>query len=464
MAPRKTSHYGFQVLGLNDKLSENDYQFTSADKDDLDTLLYSLFNHHHNGDSVASNDPTNPVGLSLSTSGGIIGPGLTVRYKYSLIDVNGVESVASPEATMVTPSAIAPPLAPLVTLSATTGGTLLPGSYFYGLSAYVTTNTTETPVVYTGSITIPSGSTNKTTIQFPSIPSGSTGFNIYRRAPGETVLSYLASVSISGATPPTHYVDDGTTAENCNRQPSLKNVTNSQNSITVTFPGATPVVPAGYTWRLYRTYSAGNYSNTLLASIVTETFEGSGIISTTFLDTGMSTSAGVPRTTSLAIPGFDKIDLATESENSPPLANQVFPVSITLRLSGNATTGPVDGWWVCPYDKAQIVSYFLSADTPPSGTLLADIETYTGATPSWGTIFHDSSYRPQLLAGHYASASLDTTQALDKRLLAGVYSLSLPSRLRLNIISGATAATNVTLTINLVVQTDSIFDPFEFDA
>jgi hypothetical protein len=400
----ETTHWGLQKLRAGDPLSTNDYAFTERNMDRLDTLLHRAIEHDHTGNTTTVSDPTDPLDATLESTGGNIPGGRQVRYKFTWVDEYGAESSASPEVVVSTPSPISSPGQPTPTVSSS-GGTLLPGNYFYALSAYKDANTNETPVGSRGYVTILSGSTNEIVLTLPTLPSGADGFNVYRRAPGETAFSYLASVDMTVATPPTSYTDDGSTSPNCNRLPVNTNLTNSTNAITLEIPGATPVIPEGYTWKIYRTYEAGNYATSLLAWVVEETSEGSGIITTEYVDVGIDTAGGTPPTTSELVDGPEKISLTDLEEvqgTLPPYYN-VIPHVVTFAQSGVLEDGEGSFLWVCEFDEAEVqyVRCALGRNSVASSDVIVDVNRYESqaATPGWDTIFTTQANRPRVLAG-----------------------------------------------------------------
>lgn len=287
-----TGFYGLQKLESGDALSTNDYAFTSRNVDVVDRLLHKFDEAIFSG-VTPLDDPTDGPSLDVSTTGGIIPAGRTVRYKYTYVDVYGNETAGSPEVSVTTNAPVSRPSQPGLT-SATSGGTLLAGNYFYVISAYVDVNTAETNGSAAATINVPTGTTNAITLALPSLPTNATGFNIFRRGPGEVQFYYLDSVDMDVATPPTSYVDDNSVTITNSRTPSATNLTFATNSISITLPGATPAVPDGYTWKVYRTFVSGNYDSSLLQHVVTETSEGSGIIDPVAYDYGSRTSVGKP--------------------------------------------------------------------------------------------------------------------------------------------------------------------------
>ena len=154
-----TSNYGLKKLEAGDALSEDSYQFTDKDRDVIDRLLkLGAETHVHDGATNGTADPEIPPELTLDTTSGNIPAGLTVRYRFAWVDADGAESAASPEATVATPAAVVAPAAPTLSPSST-GGSLLPGNYFYVLTSYTGANTSESKAGVRNFITVPTGST-----------------------------------------------------------------------------------------------------------------------------------------------------------------------------------------------------------------------------------------------------------------------------------------------------------------
>lgn len=407
----ETAHYGLTKLDPSENISANDWAFTGKNIDRLDYLTYlGAEGHHHDGVSAAALDPTLPVQVTLVPGAGNIPGGRILRYRYSLVDLHGAETAASPEITLSTPAAVSPPQAP--SLLRGTSGTLIQGNYFYTLTAYTTVNTLETtpgPRAYTTCIAL---STNSITLTLPSLPNGAKGFNIYRRRPGSMRFQYLDSVDMDVATPPTTYVDSGSATEDCNRTVPQLNNTAASNSVIVTLPGATPTVPAGYTWKLYRSYTSGAWGSTLLHWTVEETSEGSGIITPTYTDVGSATVTGTPpeRSEIAGSPDLVQLTDATEVQGTLPPGRNVVPVVLNFTQAGLVTVQNGTFLWVNEYDEFSIVSVraSLGVDFAPSTTpVIADVLVYRGATPTWMSIIDDTGNRPSVPVGEMIGLKYD---------------------------------------------------------
>ncbi len=402
----KTDRFGLQVLDAGDNLSEDGYAFVKADRFLIDRLLeLGVETHVHTG-VAATATVVDPPQLTLDTTGGSIPAGRRVRYKVSLVDVNGLETAGSDEAFIDTPNPITAPAAPSLYFD-TTGGTHIAGTYYYALTAYQDNITNETKALNTAHILVSSTtSTNSVFLTLPSLPSGATGFNVYRRRPGGTKYIYLDSVDMDVATPPTEYEDDNSVVEDCDRTVPSTNSTFSTNSVTITWSGATPTIPDGYTWRVYRTFISDNYSNSLLSWVVEETSEGSGIITPTFDDVGEGTTTGSPSAVDQATgspPKIDLTDVANVDGYLPPGRN-VIPAMATFYQEGPLTsTGTMSFVWMSEFLEARIIgirAYLGKDSTPASTDVIVDVNLLAANTETpWTTIFTTQANRPLIPVG-----------------------------------------------------------------
>ncbi len=399
-----TDNYGLQTLNAGDSLNVNGYQFTRADRQTIDRLLYiGAESHTHDGAAGSSSSPTTPPTLALNSSGGNIPAGTLVAYKYTYVDSTGAESSPSPEVTVSTPAAVGSPGAPSLARYLT-GGTHLAGNYYYSLSAYKGVETSETRPGDTAFITLSStSSTWRIELTLPSLPVGADGFNVFRRSPGESKYSFVETIDMQVATPPTVYVDDNSVSVNCNRQPPVRNTTNASNSIDVSLPGATPTVPVGFTWKLYRSYTSGNYSNSLLSWVVEETVEFSGIITPEYLDEGAATSFGSPPAQSQFIASPGQIDFTDglEITGIAPVGRNVIPAVATFTFPG-LLEATVEGTfsWTCEYEYAEIVGCRATLGrgaAPASQSVLVDVNKWDGA--AFTTIYTTQGNRPSIGVG-----------------------------------------------------------------
>lgn len=406
MSTNRTRHLLLSYLGRSDKVSDDDWKVLGRDRDTIDTAIWAALKHNHIGGEQSGITPANGLHLTLDQTQGVLPAAAHIYYKYTLVDPRGVESLPCAEATILTPPPIGTPTAP-TTATDPAGGFLLPGDYSYVLSAYKGAHTLETQAVNVARVLLPAGSTHYRIIfTLPPRPAGADGFNLYRRKPGEAAYHHLAVIDLNVATPPTTYIDNGTVVEDCDRTLSPVNKTNNQNAVLVTLPGATPTVPVGYTWKLYRTTIPAQYSNALVHHVVEETAEGSGIIRPSWLDIGYKTTAGQPPTEALVIPNPDKIRLTNslEVQGRLPMGRTTFPALVPFHFPGAVTVGPGIVTWFNGYNNVTVaeIRVVTGRGLVCLGDVHVDVKRGTGGgggIPVYASIFTNPAHRPFLPAG-----------------------------------------------------------------
>lgn len=412
---RKTERFGLSTLGPGDSMADEGFKYSDADIELLDRLLaVAAEGHHHTGVSAVDQTPTLPLSLHQLSTGGGLPSSTRYYYKYTLVDAAGNESIGSPTAFADTPAGLHEPAAPALSYLAT-GGTLDPGNYTYVLSAYSTATSLETKAANSAYITVATAtSIARVAIALPPLPPGATGFNIYRKAPNGARFQFLASTVLTGT-----YIDDGSIDPDCNRTLPAKNSTNNTGVITVSFPGATPVVPAGYTWKIYRTDNPNNWANSLLHHVV-ETTGATPVVLTAFSDVGSGTVGGKPPDVSQSIGNPDKVVLTDGSEVQGvlPPGMSITTRQVTFNKAGTVTVGAGVYVWNCPYDQAHILSvraYLGVASWPAATPVIVDVNKFDGVS-SWPTIFTTQANRPRIPVGDQVGA---TTVPNDIFLVAG---------------------------------------------
>ena len=247
-----TDFYGLQKL-RGQPASTNNYAFTDRNLDIIDKLLYQIFVHHHSNLTNLDNPmtyatPTLSFSLVDATTGGSIPAGLIMCYKVSFYDDTG-ETVASTEQTVDVVAPLDDPTMPVLS-TATTGGSLTSGQYFYCISAVK--GSCQTYASDPGALIVPTTTTtNKNTITFPAAQPTQTHWNIYRKKDAGDFY-YLTQIAIGPAT----WDDTGAIAPDCDITLPVENNTNSTNQVTITLSG----VPAGAIgYRIYRTIVPGYY-------------------------------------------------------------------------------------------------------------------------------------------------------------------------------------------------------------
>lgn len=415
MMVTRTTHYQLNEIGAGETIHDDGDKFGTADRIVIDEKLYLGAEAHHHTGVTATSPGVGPV-LSLLT-GGNLAAGTTYYYKYSLVDGSGNESIPSSETSITTPAAIAAPGTPTLVVAAT-GGTLASGNYTYLVTAYKGDNRTETLPGGAAFITVGAGATNKITITFPSLPSGADGFNIYRRTPNGIITEFLISVALNVATPPTGYVDTGAVTADCDRTTPLRNRTSASAAIRVTLPGATPVTPVGYTWKIYRTTSAGSYTNSFLHRVVEYTSEATPHIIPTYLDLGNATTSGGPASEGSGSPSRILLTNGAEVQGELPAANiSYFPYEVVFSYAGALVAQAGVFVWYCPFATATIVGVRATLGVgakPAAQPVIVDVRKGAGAaTPTFASIFGNPATRPSVEVGHqYSTSAVPSSSAL----------------------------------------------------
>lgn len=381
MAGTRTPNFAFTALGEGENPTGDDWKFYNHDRYLLDALLNRALRHLHDGSAGELLEPSTAPSLELdTTSGGVLPAGRRIFYRYSLVDQYGTESAASPVSYLDLPEPIDTPGAPVNITTQTTGGTHLPGTYYYKLSAYVGANTVETRTGDPQIVIIqPGTSTNQIGFNLPTLPTGADGFNVYRKKPGGD-YGYLTSIPAAEVFD--QFVDDNTITDDCLRRLPVTNTTGGSNAVLVTLPGATPTVPEGYTWKIYRTYDDASWSSTFIVHVVEETTEGSGIITPEYLDLGVGTQAGTPLEESPQFPVSELIDLTTSVTGELPLGRVAHIDTPEFHVEGPVTVAAGVKQWVCEHPVAFVLwarGHLDYGSTPAVDPVTYDVVTHGSA-------------------------------------------------------------------------------------
>lgn len=400
---RYTDRWALSILGPGDSLSAQGYKAVDADRRLIDRLLaYAAEGHHHTGLTGADRTPVAGPTLALQTSGGGMPSGIRYFYAFTVVDDTGNESAASPSIPINTPAAVGTPTAPA--LSYLTGtGSLQPGTYSYVVSAYKTINALETKATSSSAVTIPGSSPNNSIqLILPDLPLGATGLNIYRKTPSGMHYLYLDSVAApaSGDT----WVDDGTVTGDCDRSLPATNRTSNTSAVHVIYPGATPTIPDGWSWRIYRTQNPSNWARSYLTEIVP--VGATPYTPVDYLDVGGATQIGGPPTVAQIINEPAKIIMtdAAEITGYLPPGRLAVPHVVTFTQPGPVTVGEGQFRWVCPFEQADIVHVraHLGVGSEPAATDVivdANASRPSAGLSAWTSVFADGPTRPTVPVG-----------------------------------------------------------------
>lgn len=327
----KTSRYGFTVFdSVDDTLDYRGYKLTNADRVLLDRLLTLAAERHvHTGDNTGGPDETPDAAptVAVVATGGAMPPNTTVYYRSALVDAAGQEHIASQPAVVYTPASVYTPDPPAVTAGT---GSLIAGPYSYAVSAYTGTNTAETTVSRTTPASL--ATTGGLVVSMPAVPSGASGFNIYRRDPTQQELVYLTSIDADTVA----FADTGATTPNTLRRAPAANTTCTTTSVSVTPATA---LAGGATCKIYRTYSPSNWDQSLLTWTAT----------VPVVDTGHATTEGAPPDASAAVATPTKIGFGTETTGALPPGLLTTTRFFNFAVVGLAAIGPGDQMWLNEY-------------------------------------------------------------------------------------------------------------------
>lgn len=400
--PRYTDRWGLSILGSGESLQSDGFKFTDADRRLIDRLLtYATEQHHHTGTTGEDHTPDAGLNLTLYTTGGNIPSGARYYYRHTIIDDLGNESLPSPPQYIDTPPTVANPGAPALNYVAGSGS-LQPGGYSYVLSAYKGASTQETKAINSAFITVPGGNVaNEVSLTLPARPLGADGYNVYRKSPSG--MHYLWITDIAAPTPLQVWVDDGSITGDCDRSLPPINRTGGTNAIVVSYPGATPYIPDGWSWRVYRSADPTNWGRSHLKDLTPI-----GATPTTpvqFIDAGLAPTVGGPPAKAQVINAPPKIDLtdAAEVQGSLPPGLLVAPQMITFTRTGPVELVEGTFTWVCDYDQADIIycrAYLGAGYTPANDAVIVDVNALR---PSQGSTTWESIYtgptRPRIAVG-----------------------------------------------------------------
>lgn len=340
----QTPRFGFTTFDVpTDQLDYRQYKFSAADRELVDRVLtYAVENHTHTGSGeqpVTETAPAAPV-VNVSPTGGRLPANAAIYYRYGLVDSAGQEHLASqPSSTQTGPVVISPAMP---TLDINPIGNLVAGTYSYTVSAYTQETTCETMTSGAVSTYLPTG--GAVTIDLPSLPSGATGYNVYRKGPMDTIFSFLVAHAENPLI--AAYVDDGSTAPNALRSVPTANTTATTSSATIT-PPIYPYDAGAVSWRVYRTYDPANWDNSLIE------WEDSGSVT----DTGHATVVGSPLTANAATSSPTKIDLGDETTGTLPATATPTTEVVTFSFRGPVEAGDGRWQWINDFDQVRLISF-----------------------------------------------------------------------------------------------------------
>jgi hypothetical protein len=322
--------------------------------------------HRHTGVIPAQLAPSPPT-LVVSTSGGTLLPNSAVYYRYSLVDDQGQEQMASEPGVIYTAPQVEPsPTGPVLT---TRVGTLRAGQYSYAFTFWTGSSDQETTTSPTSVIAL--RGFGGVTITRPTTPTLATGWNIYRRAPDELSQTLLASLPIATMS----LNDTGLLKGNLLHKEPRINRSMSSNSVALSIPGG---LPTHATFKVYRSYDLGNWADSYVG--------WSGV--EPFVDTGHHTQPGFPPMSGVAVAGPPKVNFvdAVEVQGILPPTNVVVTEVANFSFGGLLEIGDGPYQWVNEFSYAALLSMRLTLgrdSTPANDAVQVGLDWLPHGESAW---------------------------------------------------------------------------------
>lgn len=313
-----TENWGF-VGVYNAVPSTNDWACTYWNWISLDSILYGLVQHTHDGAAAIAN-PTGTLLLSTSNSGGYLASDTTYYFVVTYIDSLGRETAASSVVSETTGEGISTPDTPTIDDDATPTDIqpavdgLVGGEYWYKISYKKGTGETLPSLpVY---VHIPNDDKYECTIHFYSLATVDNGADtivVYRKI--GTSGSYVKLAEITN-TATNYYTDDNTGIPTCDVRPRTVSTINNAHSITIDWSDLDYTIADKV--RIYATTTNGTYPTN---SLITEVEMDSATPVESYTWTGVARTTGKPPEISQCYPSANKINLASEVQGNLPWEN-----------------------------------------------------------------------------------------------------------------------------------------------
>ena len=347
-----TDRFGFSRFGpgVGGSLNDDGGKFSDSDRVMLDRILAAFESHTHSDAAGGVRMPSPDAALSAVyfSTGGTLRGGKTYYYSYTVLDRYGLESAPAPVAEVVAPAPLMTPEAPQV--YADGGGSLPPGVYLYGITAFGLDNK-ETTLSAPVPVTLLQGD-GGARVALPQTTAvwGPIRYQVWRQSP---VSNGWTRVGIALSN--TEFIDDGSVPDDnrvCDpaHQPPQVNLTAASGSVKLTVPESVRSFLLNSAqwesrgWRLYRSEVAGTWSGqSLVAEVVATVNDAGGERVFEVTDTGSELMFGTPPLVSRCLAA------------SAPFVTPLLPVGDVLPIgarpgatlvSGAATYTYTDTGWV----------------------------------------------------------------------------------------------------------------------
>lgn len=369
----ETPHFGLTRVGSGEDNSKNGYAVDDSDRLRIDNLFWAALRHSHDG-AAQLGDPTDPPTLVAVSTGGGLPAATTYYYRVSFLDKWGMETAASPEASVTTPDPIGPPDPPGATVD-NSAGTLGPGIYAY-LITFVDAFGGETLPSAMNNVQVTTGTTNRILLDLPALPAGATAINIYRARPGQSLFFQLAT-NITAIT----WYDTGV-AEDRTIQAPTSDTSNGSNTVQVAIPGGT-IPQLCVSWKIYRSTTSGGYDGTsLVHNVVEGQTDTSATPRTMWEDDGDSLEDGFPQNNTSTVPSSPLLTLNALQGTLPLAATPRGSQCFTAHGPGTLVSGQTVTVTETPagLSPVRVTAFF---KTPPAAGETVDIVVAdSAATPN----------------------------------------------------------------------------------
>lgn len=298
-----TDRFGFSRFGpgVGGSLNDDGGKFSDSDRVVLDRILTAFESHTHSDAAGGVRMPNPDAALSAvySTTGGTLRGGKTYYYSYTVLDRYGLESAPAPVTEVVTPAPLMTPEAPQV--YADGGGSLPPGVYLYGVTAFGLDDK-ETTLSAPVPVTLLQGD-GGARVALPQTTAvwGPIQYQVWRQSPVSNGWTRVGTALSN-----TEFIDDGSVPDDdcaCDpaHQPPQVNLTAASGSVKLTVPESVRSFLLNSSqwesrgWRLYRSEVVGTWSGqSLVAEVVATVAEAGGDRMFEVTDTGSELLFGMP--------------------------------------------------------------------------------------------------------------------------------------------------------------------------
>lgn len=250
--------------GIPGTIIDDGQKFTGLDRLTTDRLLSQTEAHDHKYHPLPAVLSV-PAVATLLAEGGALQGGYTYYYRFSVVDAQGNESLASVETAVPTPTLLPIPGMPSASVAAWVG-VLTPGLYYYGLTAL--RGAEETPLGQAPLVALQSGE-SAVLLELPDFGDADS-VRVWRMGSTESGYTSIALVTVGT----TEYIDSGSVppdpcAMDPANQPPQINTGTASYAVTIDLPVEVDLTTAR-AWRLYRTVYPGIYPTSSLVHEVVE--------------------------------------------------------------------------------------------------------------------------------------------------------------------------------------------------